>query len=185
VIADTKRKMLEKMEVSIEHLRKDLGGIRTGRASLSIFDNVIVDYYGTPTPIRQVGTLSVPDPRSVLIQPWETRLIPEIEKGILASGLGLTPTNDGKVIRISIPALTEERRRDLVKLIKKMGEETKVAIRNIRREVNDELKELQKSGGLSEDAHRKGQEEVQKLTDQQIHKVDEVVKKKETEVMEI
>jgi ribosome recycling factor len=185
MIAEIKRKMLEKMESSIEHLRKDLAGIRTGRASLSIFDNVVVDYYGTPTPIRQVGTLSVPDPRSVLIQPWEVRLIPEIEKGILASGLGLTPTNDGKVIRISIPALTEERRRDLVKLIKKMGEETKVAIRNVRREINDELKELQKSGGLSEDAQRKGQEEVQKLTDQQIHKVDEVVKKKETEVLEI
>jgi ribosome recycling factor len=185
MIAEIKRKMLEKMEGSIEHLRKELAGIRTGRASLSIFDNVVVDYYGTPTPIRQVGTLSVPDPRSVLIQPWEIRLIPEIEKGILSSGLGLTPTNDGKVIRISIPALTEERRRDLVKLIKKMGEETKVAIRNIRREINDELKELQKSGGLSEDVHRKGQEEVQKLTDQQIHRVDEVVKKKENEVLEI
>jgi ribosome recycling factor len=185
MIAETKRKMSEKMDAAAEHLRKELAGVRTGRASLSLFDNILVDYYGTPTPIRQVATLSIPEPRMILIQPWEARLIPEIEKGILGSGIGLNPANDGKVIRVAIPALTEERRRELVKLVKKMGEETKVAIRNIRREVNEELKELQKKGSLSEDAHRKGQEEVQKLTDQQIQKIDEVVRKKESEILEV
>lgn len=177
--------MIEKVNGIIDHLRRDLAGIRTGRASLSLFDNVSVDYYGTPTPLRQVGTLSVPEPRLITVQPWEVQLIPEIEKAILSSGLGLTPSNDGKLIRIPIPPLTEERRRDLVKMIKKMGEEAKVGVRNIRREVNDELKELLKSKDLSEDAHRKDQEEVQKLTDQQVVKVDELVKKKESEILEV
>jgi len=184
-MSDFKKVMLEKMEASVDHLRKDLAGIRTGRASLALFDSILVDYYGTPTPIRQIATLSTPDPRLVVMQPWDVKAIPEIEKAISASGIGLTPTNDGKLIRISVPPLTEERRKELVKLIKKMGEETKVAIRNIRREVNEEIKEMQKSGNMSEDLHRKSQDEVQKLTDQLIQKADDVVRKKEKEVLEV
>jgi len=184
-MAEPKQAMMEKMDASVDHLRKDLGAIRTGRASLALFDGIMVDYYGTPTPIRQVATLSAPESRLIVIQPWDIKAIPEIEKAILASGIGLTPTNDGKLIRISVPQLTEERRKELVKVVKKLGEETKVAIRNIRREVNDELKEMQKSGKHSEDEHRKSQDEVQKLTDQQIQKAEEVVKKKEKEILEI
>lgn len=185
MIAEIKQKMLEKMGAAIDHLRKELGGVRTGRASLSLFDHLFVDYYGTSTPIRQVATLSIPEARQVAIQPWEASLIPEIEKAILSSGIGLTPSNDGKLIRLSVPPLTEERRKELVKLVKKMGEEGKISIRNIRREVNEELKDLQKKGDVSEDDCRKGQEEVQKLTDQQIQKLDEVIKKKEREILEV
>lgn len=185
MVGDTKKKMVEKMDASLQHLRGELSGVRTGRASLALFDSVQVSYYGTPTPLKQVATLSVPDSRTVLIQPWDTSQLPEIEKAILGSGLGLTPTNDGKVIRISIPPLTEERRKDLVKLVKKIGEESKVAIRNIRRDTNDELKSLQKDGSLTEDALRKAQDEVQKMTDQTITKVDEILKKKEAEILEV
>ena len=184
-MADPKQAMMEKMDASVDHLRKELAAIRTGRASLALFDGIMVDYYGTPTPIRQVATLSTPEPRLIVIQPWDAKVIPEIEKAIQTSEIGLNPTNDGKLIRISVPPLTEERRKDLVKVVKKLGEETKVGIRNIRREVNDELKEMQKSGKLSEDQHRKSQDEVQKLTDRDIEKADEVVRKKEREILEI
>ena len=183
--ADVKKKMLEKMDVSLDHLKGELSGIRTGRASLALFDPIQVNYYGTPTPLRQIATLSVPESRLVTIQPWDITQIQEIEKAILSSGLGLTPSKEGKIIRIGIPPLTEERRKDLVKLIKKLGEECRIAVRNIRRDTNDEVKGLQKEGKLSEDAARKSQEEVQKLTDQTIAKVDEILKKKETEILEI
>lgn len=183
--ADVKKRMLEKMEISIEHLKTELSGVRTGRASLALFDSIQVNYYGTPTPLKQIATLSIPESRTVLIQPWDVSAIPETEKAILASGLGLTPSNDGKLIRIGIPPLTEERRKELVKLVKKIGEECKIAIRNIRRDTNDELKSLQKEGTLSEDAARKNQDEVQKMTDQTIAKVDEILKKKETEILEV
>ena len=182
---DVKKRMVEKMTVSIDHLKGELSGVRTGRASLVLFDHVQVNYYGTPTPLKQIATLSVPESRLVTIQPWDVSQLAEIEKAILGSGLGLTPSNDGKIIRIGIPPLTEERRKDLVKLVKKMGEECKVAIRNLRRETNDELKGLQKEGTLSEDAARKSQDEVQKLTDQTIGKVDEILKRKETEILEV
>jgi ribosome recycling factor len=182
---DVKKRMVEKMNVSIEHFKGELSGVRTGRASLILFDNVQVNYYGTQTPLKQIATLSVPESRMIVIQPWDISQLPEIEKAILGSGLGLTPSNDGKIIRIGIPPLTEERRKDLVKLVKKMGEECKVAIRNLRRETNDELKALQKEGTLSEDAARKNQDEVQKLTDQTITKVDEILKKKEAEILEV
>lgn len=185
MVADAKKRMVEKMDASLQHLKVELSGVRTGRASLVLFDSVQVNYYGTPTPLKQIATLSIPDSRTVLIQPWDTSQLPEIEKAILGSGLGLTPTNDGKVIRISIPPLTEERRRDLVKLVKKIGEESKVAIRNIRRDANDELKSLQKDGTLTEDALRKAQDEVQKMTDQTVTKVDEILKKKEAEILEV
>ncbi|MBI3802554.1 MAG: ribosome recycling factor [Nitrospirae bacterium] len=185
MVGDVKKKMAEKSETSLQHLKGELAGIRTGRASLALFDSVQVNYYGTATPLKQIATLSIPDSRTIIIQPWDTSQLPELEKAILGSGLGLTPSNDGKIIRISIPPLTEERRKDLVKLVKKVGEESKVAIRNIRRDTNDELKSLQKDGTLSEDALRKAQDEVQKLTDQTIAKVDEILKKKEAEIMEV
>ena len=173
------------MDVSIEHLKGELSGIRTGRASLILFDSIQVNYYGTPTPLKQIATLSIPESRTVTIQPWDISQMQEIEKAILASGLGLTPSNDGKIIRIGIPPLTEERRKDLVKLVKRIGEDCKVAVRNIRRESNDELKSLQKDGNLSEDGLRKSQDEVQKITDQTIGKVDEILKKKEAEILEV
>jgi len=181
---DIKRAVKEKMEGAVEHLRKELAGVRTGRASLALLDNIKVDYYGTPTPLRQVAALSVPESRQIAIQPWEPNLIVEIEKALLASDLGLTPSNDGKVVRINIPPLTEERRKDLGKHCKKLGEDSKVIVRNLRRDANEELKGLQKSGSLSEDALRKSQDEIQKLTDEYIKKIDEVIKNKENEILE-
>jgi ribosome recycling factor len=184
-MADVKKRMMEKMDVSIEHLKGELSGIRTGRASLILFDSIQVNYYGTPTPLKQIATLSIPESRTVTIQPWDISQMQEVEKAILSSGLGLTPSNDGKIIRIGIPPLTEERRKDLVKLVKRIGEDCKVAIRNLRRESNDELKALQKGGTLSEDGLRKSQDEVQKMTDQTIGKVEEILKKKEAEILEV
>jgi len=181
---EIKKTVKEKMETSIEHLRKEMSGVRTGRASLALLDQIKVDYYGTPTPLKQVAALSVPESRQIAVQPWEPGIITEIEKAILTSDLGLTPNNDGKIIRINIPALTEERRKDLVKHCKKLGEDTKVVIRNIRRDANDELKTQQKSGALNEDSHRKSQDEIQKLTDEYIKKIDDVIKHKETEILE-
>jgi ribosome recycling factor len=182
---DVKHKAGERMEHVMERLRRDLAGIRTGRASLSLLDGIHVDYYGTSTPLKQVASLSVPESRLITIQPWEPTQIPEIEKAIQAANLGLQPSNDGKIIRLSVPPLTEERRKEYVKLSKKMGEEAKVSVRNVRRDVNEELKKAHKEGSLSEDAQRAAQEEVQRLTDQYIGRVDEVLAKKETEILEV
>ena len=173
------------MEGAIEHLKKELGGLRGGRASLSLLDHVRVDYYGTLTPLKQVGNLSMPDGRLIVIQPWDTTLIKDIEKALLASDLGLNPSNDGKVIRIPIPPLSEERRKELVKVCKKYGEETKIHIRGIRREGNDELKRLEKDSTLTEDEERRGTAEIQKVTDRETKKVEELLKKKEEEILEI
>ncbi len=173
------------MEGAIEHLKKELGGLRGGRASLSLLDHVRVDYYGTLTPLKQVGNLSMPDGRLIVIQPWDTTLIKDIEKALLASDLGLNPSNDGKVIRIPIPPLSEERRKELVKVCKKYGEETKIHIRGIRREGNDELKRLEKDSTLTEDEDRRGTAEIQKVTDRETKKVEELLKKKEEEILEI
>jgi len=182
--AEIKKRVKEKMEGAVEHLRKEFAGVRTGRASLAILDNIKVDYYGNTTPLRQVAALSVPESRTIAIQPWEPNLVPEIEKAILGSDLGLTPSNDGKIVRINIPPLTEERRKDLVKHCKKLGEDAKVVIRNVRRDGNEELKGKLKSGALNEDTLRKSQDEIQKLTDEFIKKIDEVIKHKENEIME-
>jgi len=179
------QKVNQQMEGAIEHLKKELGGLRGGRASLTLLDHLKVDYYGTPTPLRQVGNLSMPDGRLIMIQPWDGTLIKEIEKALLASDLGLNPSNDGKIIRIPIPPLSEERRKELVKVCKKYGEDTKVHIRGIRREGNDELKRLQKESVLTEDEERRGTAEIQKVTDQETKKVDELLKKKEEEILEI
>ena len=181
----THKQVKERMEGALEHLKRELATLRTGRASLALLDGVKVDYYGTPTPLKQVANLGVPESRLITVQPWEPALIKEIEKGIQASGLGLTPSNDGKLIRIPIPPLTEERRKDLIKLCKKHGEESKVQLRNIRREGNEELKSLHKDGKLSEDDLRKAEAETQKLTDLYVQKVDQTLKKKEEEILEI
>lgn len=182
---DLRKKTTERMEGAIEALKKDFGTVRTGRASLALLDGITVDYYGTPTPLQQLASLSVPESRQIAIQPWEQRIIPEIEKAIMKSDLGLTPTNDGKMIRINIPSLTEERRKQLVKVVRKRAEEAKIAIRNIRRDSNEELKKLEKDEHLSEDSAKKFHAEIQKLTDSYIAKVDEVLKHKENEIMEV
>src|SRR5918998_5080651 len=180
-----KQKVTERMEAALEHLKRELGGLRTGRASAALLDGIKIDYYGTLTPLRQVANIGVPESRLMTVQPWEPPLIKEIEKALLASGLGLTPSNDGKVIRIPIPPLSEERRKELIKICKKHGEDTKIHVRNIRREGNDELKHLQKDSKLTADELRKSEAEIQKLTDQYVQKVDQILKKKEEEILEI
>jgi ribosome recycling factor len=179
------KKTKDRMNKSIEALKKDLAGIRTGRASLSLLDSIRVDYYGSQVPLNQVATLNVPEPRTITIQPWEQRMIPVIEKAILESGLGLTPTNDGKIIRINIPPLTEERRKQLTKVVRKRAEEARISVRNIRRDANDELKKLEKQKQLSEDELKKRLDEVQKLTDEFIKQIDDILQKKEKEIMEV
>jgi len=174
-----------KMEKSMEALRKDLGRIRTGRASLTLLDGIRVNYYGVPTPLSQVASLSVPESRVISIQPWDAKIIGEIEKAIQKSDLGLTPLSDGKIVRINIPPLTEERRKELVKVIKRMEEECKVALRNLRRDANEQLKKAKKDKELSEDDQFKYQDEVQKLMDKFIEKSEEVVKTKEKEILEV
>ena len=174
-----------KMGRSIEAFRKDLGKIRTGRASLSLLDGIKVDYYGTLTPLQQVGTLSVPESRLITVTPWDAKMVGPIEKAIQASGLGLNPSSDGKVVRIPIPPLTEERRRDLVKVVKKMAEESRIAVRNIRREGIERIKEREKKKEISEDEMKRWQDRIQKETDHFIKKIDEILKTKEQEIMEV
>jgi len=173
------------MSRAVEVLKKEFGSIRTGRASLAILDGIMVNYYDTQTPLQQLTSLSIPESRQITIQPWEQKIIPEIEKAILKSDLGLTPTNDGKTIRINIPPLTEERRKLLVKTVKKKAEEAKVSVRNIRRDTNEEIKKLEKEKHISEDVVKKLQEEIQKITDSYISKMDEVLSHKEKEIMEV
>jgi ribosome recycling factor len=174
----------ESMGKSVAALKNELKRVRTGRASLSILDGIKVDYYGTPTPLNQMATLAVPESRLITIQPWDASVIKEIEKAILKSDLGLTPSSDGKIIRISIPALTEERRKELVKVVRKICEDYKVSIRNIRRDSNELLKSMKKDGEISEDDAFKSQDEVQKITDEHIKRVDECFGEKEKEILE-
>lgn len=174
-----------KMTRSIEAFRKDLGKIRTGRASFSLVDGIMVDYYGTSTPLQQVGTLSVPESRLITITPWDTKMVGPIEKAIQASGLGLNPSSDGKVVRIPIPPLTEERRKDLVKVVRKMAEDARIAIRNIRRDSIDRIKEREKKKEISEDEMKRYQDRIQKETDNYVKKIDEILKGKEQEIMEV
>lgn len=175
----------EKMEKSVESLKKELTRIRTGRASLSILDGVRVNYYGTPTPLNQLASLSVPESRLITIQPWDITAIKEIEKAILKSNLGLTPTSDGKIVRIAIPPLTEDRRKEIVKQINKICEDYRVAVRNIRREANESLKAMKKDGDASEDDVKKALDDMQKLTDDHIKQIDEIFKEKEKETLEV
>ncbi len=174
----------ETMGKSIAALKIELNRLRTGRASLSIFDGVKVDYYGTLTPLNQMATLAVPESRLITIQPWDVSVIKDIEKAILKSDLGLTPSNDGKIIRIAIPPLTEERRKDLVKVVHKICEDYKVSVRNIRRDANELLKSMKKDGEISEDDAFKSQDQVQKITDEQIKLIDECYQEKEKEILE-
>ncbi len=183
--AEVKRKLNDKMERALEALKKELAAVRTGRASLSVFDGISVDYYGTPTPINQVATMAIPESRLITIQPWEPKLISEIEKAIQKSDLGLNPANDGKLIRIAIPPLTEERRKQIIKQVHKRVEDTKVSIRNIRREGNDQIKRLEKEKHISEDDTRRSIDEIQKLTDSYIKRSDEIMSHKEAELKEI
>jgi ribosome recycling factor len=174
-----------RMDHSVETVLRELATMRTGRASVSMLDMIRVDYYGTPTPLNQVGNLTVPDPTLITLQPWDASLLPAIEKAIRGSDLDLNPQNDGKLIRIPVPQLTEERRKNLVKVAHKHAEEGKVAIRNVRRDVNDHLKKLMKDHELSEDDEKHALAEVQKLTDQHTNEIDAALKKKEAEIMEV
>jgi ribosome recycling factor len=174
----------ERMGKSETALLNELKRVRTGRASLSLLDGIRVDYYGTLTPLNQMATLAVPESRLITIQPWDVSIIKEIEKAILKSDLGLTPSSDGKMIRISIPPLTEERRKELVKIVNKICEDHKVAIRNIRRDSNEMIKDLKKDGDISEDDAFRAQDQVQKITDEYINLVDGIYKGKEKEILE-
>ena len=174
-----------KMKGAVEATRRDLASIRTGRASLAILDSITVDYFGTATPLNQVASLAVPDPSLITIQPWDVSLLPEIEKAILRSDLGLNPANDGKLVRLPIPPLTEERRKQLAKKVHHEGEEGKTVIRQHRREANEQLKKLLKEKNLSEDDERRGLDQVQELTDKNVKQIDELVRNKEQEILAI
>ena len=175
----------DKMNKSLEALQNEYGSIRAGRANPHVLDKLKVDYYGTPTPLQQVGNISVPEARMIVIQPWESKLIKDIEKAILASDIGITPTNDGKSIRLVFPELTEERRKELAKDVKKKGEAAKVAVRNIRRDGNDAFKKMNKAKEISEDDYANLEEEIQKLTDKYIAEVDKAVETKTKEVLTV
>lgn len=181
LVADAKTRM----HASVEAVRKDLVAMRTGRASVSMLDSVRVDYYGTPTPLNQVGNLSTPDPTLLQIQPWDAKMLPAIEKAVRLADKDLNPQNDGKIIRIPVPQLTTERRKALVKNAHKAAEEGRVAIRNVRRDANDHLKKLLKDHEVSEDDEKHAIAEVQKLTDQHIEQINDILKKKEAEIMEV
>ena len=185
MIRDVVQKTKARMDKAVEDLRRELSGVRSGRASISLLDHVTVEYYGAPTPLNQVATLSVPEPTLITAQPWDISVLPAIEKAIRSSDLGLNPGNDGKVIRIPIPPLTEERRKQLAKHVGKVLEDHRTAIRNIRRDENEVIKKMLKDKQVSEDEERKALEEVQKLTDQYTAKVEELAKKKEEEILTV
>ncbi len=174
-----------RMQKAIEALKQDLGAIRTGRASSSLLERLSVDYYGTPTPINQVASISVPEPRLLVIQPWDKKLLPDIEKAIQKSDLGINPNSDGQVIRLNVPPMSEERRRDLVKSLHKKLDEHKVAVRNVRRDIQDKLRDREKKKEVSEDELKRSTERLQKLTDRYIEEMDKVGKSKELEILEV
>ena len=175
----------EKIKKSETLLKEDLATVRAGRANAALVDKVMVEYYGTPTPLKALANISVPEPRTLLITPFDPKSIPEIEKAINIANVGINPVNDGKVVRLQIPQVTEERRKELTKTIKKMGEDTKVAVRNLRRDANDKVKKMEKAGDYTEDDVKSTLDEIQKLTDKSIKEVDEIVAAKEKEIMEV
>ncbi len=175
----------ERMKKVLANLKAEFGAIRAGRASAALLDKVFVDYYGVPTPVNQVASINVPDPKMIVIQPWDVKMLGAIEKAILKSDLRLTPNNDGKVIRLVLPELTSERRQELVKMAKKKAEDAKVFIRNIRREYNETLKKLEKNGEISEDERTRSQEDIQKLTDRYIEEIEKAMENKEKDIMEV
>ena len=174
-----------RMEEGIVRTKKAFASVRTGRANPALLDRIVVNYYGTPTPLNQMASVTVPEPRMLVITPWDKSAMKDIEKAILTSDLGLVPNNDGSVIRLAIPPLTEERRKELVRLVRKDAEDHRVAVRNIRRDLNEAAKKLEKDGDISEDELRRAQEEIQKLTDRFIEQIDELLKAKEKEIMEV
>ncbi len=181
---ETMKNLEDHMEKTLKVLGDEFSQLRTGRASSALVDSITVDYYGTSTPLNQMATISTPEPRMLIVQPWDQSAIGEIEKAILKSELGIVPQNDGKFIRLPIPSLTEERRKELVKLANKYGEDTKVAVRNVRRQGMDDLKQAEKDKKISEDDHKKGQQKIQELTDAYVKKVDEIVGQKSKEILE-
>jgi ribosome recycling factor len=184
IIDSVRQEAKQRMEKSVEALKKDFSHVRTGRATPSLLDGIKVEYYGTIMPVNQVATISVPEARLILIQPWEKTMLPVIEKAIKASDLGLNPQNDGNLIRVPIPALSEERRKELVKHCKKISEDNKVAIRNVRRDANDRVKKAEKDKEITQDESKKSQEEIQKLTDAKIADIDKLLEAKEKEILE-
>ncbi len=184
-MSSAKETYQEKMAKTLSVLKEDLNTVRAGRANAALLDQISVEYYGSPTPVKNIASISIPDPRTIMISPFDPKSVKDIEKAIMVSNLGINPSNDGKNIRLVIPALTEERRKDLTKLIKKMGEDSKVAVRNLRRDANDELKKAQKAGDLTEDDLKSDLDEIQKLTDKCMKDIDEILAGKEKELMEL
>ena len=180
-----KKNLEEKSKKSISVLKEDLNTVRAGRANPALLDKVMVDYYGSPTPLKSLANISVPDPRTLLISPFDPKAIGEIEKGINVANIGINPSNDGKCVRLVIPQVTEERRKELTKTVKKMGEESKVAVRNLRREANDELKKLEKAHVITEDELKKALDDIQKATDKTIKEIDDIVAAKDKEILEV
>ena len=179
------KKLDEKIEKSLHVLKEEMGTVRAGRANAALVDKVTVEYYGTPTPLKALANISVPEPRTLMISPFDPKSIPEIEKAINAANIGITPANDGKVIRLQIPQVTEERRKELTKTVKKLGEETKVAVRNLRRDANDKVKKMEKSGDFTEDDAKDTMDDIQKTIDKAVKDIDQIVADKEKEIMEV
>ena len=175
----------EKTEKSLNVLKEDMGTVRAGRANAALVDKVVVEYYGTPTPLKSLANISVPEPRTLLISPFDPKSIPEIEKAINVANIGINPVNDGKVIRLQIPQVTEERRKELTKVVKKMGEDSKVAVRNLRRDANDKVKKLEKAGDFTEDDAKSTLDDIQKIIDQAVKDIDNIVVGKEKEILEV
>ncbi len=175
----------EKIEKSISVLKEEMGTVRAGRANAALVDKVTVEYYGTPTPLKSLANISVPEPRTLLISPFDPKSIPEIEKAINAANIGINPVNDGKVVRLQIPQVTEERRKELTKVVKKLGEDAKVAVRNLRRDANDKVKKLEKAGDFTEDDVKETLDEIQKAIDKAVKHIDEIVAQKDKEIMEV
>ena len=182
---ETMKKAESKMTKSVDRLKGEFAAIRAGRANPAVLDKVMVDYYGSPTPLKSLANISVPDPRTLLISPFDPKAIGEIEKGINVANIGINPSNDGKCVRLVIPQVTEERRKELTKTVKKMGEESKVAVRNLRREANDELKKLEKAHEITEDELKKALDDIQKATDKTIKEIDDIVAAKDKEILEV
>jgi ribosome recycling factor len=181
LLDDAKRRM----DKSVEATHHEFNTVRTGRASAALLDRIVVEYYGQPTPVKQLATINVPEPRLLTIQPFDPSSLKQIERAVMESDLGLNPSNDGKLIRLPIPQLTEERRKELVKVVRHLAEEGRIAIRNVRRDVMHDLKELVRDGDVGDDDERRGEERLQKITDERVHKVDDLLKKKEEEIMEV
>jgi len=185
MIDDLIQDAVRRMDKSVETTQHEFNSIRTGRAAAALLDHITVDYYGTATPLNQLSTINVPEPRMLTVQPFDPSSLKAIEKAIMESDLGLTPSNDGKIIRLPIPQLTEERRKDLVKVVRQRAEDGRIAVRNVRRDVMHHLKELVQKGDVGDDEERRAEERVQKLTDDHVHKIDELLKRKEAEILEV